>query len=130
VFYGIGDYPFCKGGHGRARGIVVGDDIPGGMWQENGFSQPIKVHSWSELHRRLAAEGLQIAPRYVEGSKHLTKWVSVDLEAAKALVSRGVTSTTAPTGPGGLALLEPHPDYPITVTDAGWTITSREATRE
>jgi hypothetical protein len=48
--------------------------------------------------------------------------VSVDLAAATALVSRGASPATE-TGPGGLSLPEAHPDYPITVTDAGWKIT-------
>lgn len=112
----------------RGKGaLVVPDSIIGGLWQENGFSQPIYVESWSELHRRLDAEGLQMAPRHVEGSKHLTKWSSVDLNAATALVSRGSVRHRKDVGPGGLALLPDEPLQPITVTDAGWRITVKDA---
>jgi hypothetical protein len=119
----IGDYPFCP--HGRGGQTVIGDDIPGGQWFENGFSTPQKFYSHSDHVKALDREGLQIAPRWREGSKHLTRWVSVDLAAATALVSRGATPAE---GPGGLALLEAHPDYPITVSDAGWSLTVKETT--
>lgn len=113
----VADWPFCP--HGPTAGFNVRpDDIPGGMWQENGFAQPVKVYSWSELNRRLDAEGLQIAPRYVEGNKvGMKRWDTVDLDAAKVLVMRGVEARRA-----GKKLLEPHPDFPITVSDAGWKV--------
>ena len=107
--------------------LVIGDDIPGGQWFENGFSTPRKFYSHSAHVKALDAQGLQIAPRYVEGSKHLTKWSSVDLNAATALVSRGsVARHREDVGPGGLALLPTEPLQPIAVTDAGWSITVKE----
>jgi hypothetical protein len=106
---------------------VVPDEIPGGQWFENGFSTPQKFYSHSAHRAALDREGLQIAPRWVPGSKHLTRWVSVDLAAAAALVSRGVRPPApSETGPGGRPLLEAHPDYPITVSKAGWSVTVPE----
>jgi hypothetical protein len=85
------------------------------MIQENGFSTPQTVYSWSELHRKLDAAGLQMAPRHVPGGR-LAKWVSVDLEAARVLVTRGASPRMA-----GKQVLPP-PDDSITVTDAGWRV--------
>jgi hypothetical protein len=109
---------------------LIRDDIPGGQWFENGFSTPQKFYSHSAHRAALDREGLQIAPRWVPGSKHLSRWVSVDLAAATALVSRGATPPlSAQTGPGGRPLLEPHPDFPITVSDAGWSVSVTEDAR-
>jgi len=87
----VGDYPFCgPGGHGRGVSAVIQDEIPGGMWVENGFPEPIKVHSHSEHRRLLAERGLEIRAKWAgEHDKHLTRWDTVDLTAAAALVSRG-----------------------------------------
>lgn len=58
----IGDYPFCP--HGRYQGAAQTDDIPGGMWLENGFKEPIKVYSMSEVHRRHAEAGVQLKEKF------------------------------------------------------------------
>lgn len=99
--------------------IAVPDDVPGGFTVENGFSSPQRFYSKSAHKAALDREGMQMAPRWVPGSKHLTRWVSVDLEAATALVSRGVT-----VGPSGKPLLPPVDALPneITVTDANWSV--------
>jgi hypothetical protein len=118
--------PLAEGTHGegicpyepRKAHCVVGDLIPGGQIFENGFSTPQRFDSHSEHRRALDKAGLQIAPRYVEGSKHLTRWDTVDLEAARVLVTRGASPRMA-----GKQVLPP-PDDSITVTDAGWKVKS------
>lgn len=75
---------------------VHGDDIPGGMLVENGFSEPIRVYSHSEHRRRLAAEGCEIRAKWAgPNDKYLTRWDSVDLEGAAQLVQRGVEARIA-----------------------------------
>src|SRR5687767_13334829 len=84
----VGDFPFCP--HPRGSQTVVGDDVPGGFWAENGFDQPRKFHSKSEHRAALAAEGLEIRAKWAgEHDRHLTRWDTVDLDAAKALLERG-----------------------------------------
>lgn len=86
----VGTYPFCP--HGTFRGASHGDDIPGGMWVENGFKEPVKVYSHSEHERKLAETGHMLAPHWVPNDKHLTKWdAAIDpktLENVKVLLSR------------------------------------------
>jgi hypothetical protein len=106
----VGEWPFCP--HGRAYSAIVPDDVPGGFWAENGFDQPRKFYSRSEHARALAAEGLEIRAKWAgENDQHLTRWDTVDLNAAAALVNRGVE-----------ARREKHRRWqdatiPITVTD-------------
>lgn len=58
----IGDHPFCP--HGRSGAAHQTDDIPGGMWLENGFKEPVKVYSLSEAHRKHAKAGVQLKERF------------------------------------------------------------------
>jgi hypothetical protein len=82
--HGVGVCPLePRKGHGLIR-----DEIPGGQWFENGFSQPQKFYSHSEHRAALDREGMMIAPRYVEGSKHLTRWAAVDLRGAEEFIKR------------------------------------------
>jgi hypothetical protein len=111
--HGVGVCPFEP----RKAATVISDSYRGGRTFENGFSSPQKFYSHSEHRKALDAAGLQIAPRYVEGSKHLTRWDTVNLEAARVLVTRGASPRT-----DGKKVLAPHPDFPIEVTDAGWTV--------
>lgn len=77
---------------------VNGDEIPGGMWQENGFRHPRKFYSKSELTRALAAEGKEFSVRHrtvpgTDKSPFTTDWSkgSMDpytLAAGAVLVSR------------------------------------------
>jgi hypothetical protein len=103
----VGDYPFCP--HPRGSQTVVGDDIPGGQIFENGFATPQKFYSHSEHRAALAALGREPAPKWVPGDKHLTRWDTVDLEAAAVLVTRGAQARAEKR-----ALLD---EFPITVTD-------------
>jgi hypothetical protein len=86
----VGDYPFCP--HGRSAVASHGDDIPGGMWVENGFKEPVKVYSHSEHERKLAETGHMLAPRWVPNDKVLTNWAAaVDaktMDNARVLLSR------------------------------------------
>ena len=119
-------------GHGlcplepRKGHTVVPDDVPGGFVVENGFSTPQRFYSKSAHRAALDREGFQLAPRYVEGNKvGMTKWVSVDLEGATALVSRGAAPRhRGDVGPGGQPLLPPTSALPneITVSEAGWSV--------
>jgi hypothetical protein len=111
--HGVGVCPFEP----RKAATVISDSYRGGKIFENGFSTPQTFYSHSDHVKALDAAGLQIAPRYVDGSKHLTRWDTVDLEAARVLVTRGASPRMA-----GKQVCEPHPDYPITVTDAGWKV--------
>ena len=112
----LGDWPFCP--HGRGGMTVIGDDIEGGQIFENGFSTPQRFYSHSAHRAALDREGFQIAPRYVENNTvGMVRWDTVDLEAAKVLVQRGAEARRE-----GKKLLEPHPDHPITVSDAGWKV--------
>lgn len=58
----IGDHPFCP--HGRSGAAHHTDDIPGGMWLENGFKEPVKVYSMSEAHRRHVEAGLELKEKF------------------------------------------------------------------
>ena len=86
----IGDYPFCP--HGRFRGAAHPDDVPGGFWAENGFSEPQKFYSKKAHLEALDANGNMLAPRYVENDKVLTNWAAAidpkTLENVTALLSR------------------------------------------
>ena len=104
----VSEWPFCP--HGRGTSAVQQDEIPGGLWVENGFPQPIKVYSHSEHRRLLAERGLEIRAKWAgEHDKHLTRWDTVDLEGAAVLVTRGVQARAEKR-----ALQQ---EFPITVTD-------------
>lgn len=103
----VGMYPFCP--HESGSQTVVADDIPGGQWFENGFSTPQKFYSHSEHRQALAALGREPQPKWVPGDRHLTRWDTVDLEGAAALVSRGAQARAE-----RRALAD---EFPITVTD-------------
>lgn len=104
--HGEGLCPFEPRRHAHT---VIGDDIPGGQWFENGFKEPQKFYSHSEHRAALAAQGREIRAKWVPGDKHLTRWDSVDLEGAAQLVSRGAQAAAEKR-----ALAEA---FPITVTD-------------
>jgi hypothetical protein len=110
----IGSWPWCPHDTGASFNVQP-DSVPGGFWTENGWSQPRKFYSRSEHLKALDTEGLQMAPRHVPNGK-LALWSSVDLEAARALVSRGTSPRAAE------QKVLPPPDDSITVTDAGWTV--------
>lgn len=116
----VGDFPFCP--HGPTSNVaVIGDDIPGGMVVENGFEAPIRVYSHSEHRRLLAEQGLEIRAKWAgPNDKHLSRWVSVDLDAATALVSRGVEAFEAKRRKFPIEVA-PQDRVPVTITktDAG-----------
>jgi len=90
----VGDYPFCKGrphDHQHPTYRNIPDAVPGGFTVENAWSEPRTFYSQREYERALAADGMQLAPRWVEGSKHLTRWATIDpytLESARILCER------------------------------------------
>lgn len=108
----IGSWPFCP--HGPANQAVHQDEIPGGMWVENGFEKAIKVYSHSEHRRLLAAEGLEIRAKWAgEHDKIMTRWDTVDLDAARILLERGPQAIRAKNERWAQA------STPITTTDLG-----------
>lgn len=107
-----GEWPWCP--HGATRQAVHADDIPGGMWVENGFTEPRKVYSHSEHRRLLAAEGLEIRAKWAgPNDKIMSRWDTVDLDAAKTLLERG------PQARREKRSRWPDASIPITTTDAG-----------
>lgn len=74
----VGDFPYCP--HGRGTGVVVGDDIPGGLLIEHGLcdektGKPVRYYTKSDIAREAKARGLQNVVRHIEGSKHTSRWV-------------------------------------------------------
>lgn len=57
--YGVGDYPFCKGGHGPASPSVIDDQLEGGprRFETMGDDAPY-IESKSQWRREVAARGL------------------------------------------------------------------------
>ena len=87
--FGVGQWYQCP--HELYRGTAVPDDVPGGFWIENAWTEPRKFYSQSEYESALAADNKMLAPRWAQGSKHLDRWVSMDaptLDNARVLVSR------------------------------------------
>lgn len=111
----IGDFPFCNGpgSHMRAVAAVHQDTVEGGFWAENGFKYPRYFESRKAHRDALAAEGKEIAAKWVPGDKHLTRWDSVDLEGAAALTMRGMQARAEKR-----AIEE---EFTITVTDVTFT---------
>lgn len=123
-FVEVGAWPFCP--HGRAASAVIPDDVPGGFWADNGFSEPRKFYSHSEHERALAAEGLEIRAKHAgEHDKIMSNWAAgVDAQTlanAAALVSRGVEARREKQSRW------PNASIPITVTD-GEAFTGKDLT--
>ena len=115
----IGVWPWCPHGHGASG--VTRDEIPGGMYFENGFDQPTRFDSHSAHRKALAKRGLEIRAKWAgPEDRHLTRWASVDLEGATALVSRGAVMTPTQTARW------PQATTPITVTDLGEIVTAKD----
>lgn len=90
---------------------IIRDEIPGGFLAENGFDQPTRFDSWSAYRKALDANGYAIRDNWVPNDQHLTRWDTVNLDAARELVSRGGVRV-----PEGLSLPVADPDTPITTT--------------
>lgn len=71
----VGGWPWCP--HTPARRVaVIGDDVPGGFWAENGFEKPQKFYSKSEHRAALAKHGLEVRAKWAgPHDKHLSRWV-------------------------------------------------------
>ena len=107
----VGAWPWCP--HGAGTNAITRDEIPGGQFFENGWAEPKKFYSHSEHRAALAAEGLEIRAKWVPGDKHLTRWDTVDLDAAKTLLERG------PQARREKLSRWPNATIPITTTDGG-----------
>jgi hypothetical protein len=85
----IGDFPFCP--HGQTKAMIVPDDVPGGFTVENAWREPRTFYSQSEYRKALDADGMELRPKWVPGSKHLTNWATMDpytLENGRILAER------------------------------------------
>lgn len=81
----VGAWPFCP--HGPYRGTAIGDEID--EWNEMVADQPVHFTSKTEKRKYLKAHGLLEFVRWSgPNDKHVSRWASVDLDAATALVSR------------------------------------------
>jgi len=113
----VGDWPFCP--HGSSRSFTVqADDVPGGFVIENAWREPRTFYSQSEYEKALAADGMELRPHYVPGSKHLSNWATIDpqtLENARVLVSRSAPVKNDPT-----VTLDTLTWTHRTVTDGPW----------
>lgn len=96
----------------RRASAVIGDDIPGGMWFENGFKTPQKFYSHSEHRAALAAEGKEINAKWAgPHDKIMSRWdAGVDLASAEAFVKRYYDADRA-------EATHAAEEFPITVTD-------------
>jgi hypothetical protein len=83
IEYGIGDWPFCKGGHGKYKGSVIADEIPGGVEIRHGLcnedGSPRRYYSHSEIAKEAKRRGLvnrveHVPLRGSDKSPHTTKW--------------------------------------------------------
>lgn len=65
VEYGIGDNPFCKGGHGPYTSRHFDDELPNGPYLcETLGHEAVYVTSKSHLRREAAARGLENVVRH------------------------------------------------------------------
>lgn len=112
----IGDFPFCP--HGRSTLATRPDDVPGGFWIENGFATPQKFYSRSAYQQALAKRGLEQRVKWAgPDDQHITRWDTVDLDAAAQLVQRGAQAIRA-----RQSLYDnpwPRATEPITITEGG-----------
>lgn len=82
----IGDYPFCGGvaaNHQPAGGVVIGDDIPGGLEIKNVLCNadgtPRKYYSHSEIRAEAKRRGYHqhvehVTPKGTDKSAHTVRW--------------------------------------------------------
>lgn len=95
--HGVGLCPFVAR---RVATAIRADDVPGGFTVENAWREPRTFYSQSEYERALKADGMELNPHYVPGSKHLTNWAAImdpyTLANAIELVSRAATATREP----------------------------------
>lgn len=86
----VGAWPFCP--HGTYRGSNITDEIPGGFTQENFGHRPETFYSKKAMLHRAKELGLEPMVKWSgPHDRHVSRWVSVDLAAATALVSRSTS---------------------------------------
>lgn len=106
----VGSWPYCP--HGRARTSVQQDTVEGGFWVENGFDRPTYFDSKKAHRDALAARGMEIRAKWAgPADKHLTRWDTVDLDAARTLLERGAQARRE----RNHRLPVADPEFPITV---------------
>jgi hypothetical protein len=100
----VGMFPFCP--HPAGAQTVIGDDVPGGFTVENGFSTPRTFYSKSEHLKALAAEGYEMRVKHAgPDDKIISRWDTVDLEAARTLLERGPQARREKLRRGGDAVI-------------------------
>ena len=100
VVYGVGDWPFCRGGHGRTTYSVLGDEIPGGQVIENLGDEPMTFYSKKAVIQEADRRGLRMRDQWAgPHDKYLSNWGAVidaqTLENVRVLLSRGSLVTPA-----------------------------------
>ena len=79
IEYGIGDFPFCKGGHGRPNYTAIQDSIEGGVLIEHGLCNddgtPRRYYSKSEIAAEAKRRGLVNQVRHIDGSPYTSRWI-------------------------------------------------------
>lgn len=73
----VGEFPFCP--HGFGSGVVVADDIPGGVEIRHGLCNsdgtPRRYYSKSEIAREAKARGFENRVRHIDGSPHTSRHI-------------------------------------------------------
>jgi hypothetical protein len=65
VEYGVGAFPFCKGGHGAYNINVIDDQLEGGArFFETMGHEPVWIESKSQWRREVAARNLEHVDRH------------------------------------------------------------------
>lgn len=65
ITYGVGGFPFCKGGHGPYRVSVIDDTLEGGArFFETMGPDPVWIESKSQWRREVAARDLVHVDRH------------------------------------------------------------------
>jgi hypothetical protein len=61
----VGDFPFCKGGHGPWNVSVIDDTLEGGArWFETLGPEPVFIESKSQWRREVAARPIEHVDRH------------------------------------------------------------------
>lgn len=102
--YQIGDWPFCP--HGRVRGGVQRDEIPGGFVQEHFGDQQETFYSWSAMRKRADQLGLQPFVRKLETVNEKAMIDAQTLENARILLSRAGSAGAPEQDPAQLQTLQ------------------------
>lgn len=111
----IGAWPFCP--HEQGANAIEPDEVIGGWWAENGFTEP-RFFTSKKAHREaLAANGCEIRAKWAGPlDKIMTRWDAPSaktLEDARILLERGTQARQS----AREQMDRIRAEYPITVTE-------------